>query len=194
MTTQQPVWIIGGYQSDFARNLTKESLEISDLVKETTTGTLTAAGISTAQVQVIDVANAMGEFYVKQGQLGSMVASVPDLSGVPATRHEAACASGGVAVMAAMADIESGRYDVALVLGVRWSETCLGLSEPATWRPLPGSGKRGTGRATCGRSRSPRSPRSTTDATGSRMSTCAASPPRTSPTPRPIPRRRRAVG
>lgn len=119
MTTQQHVWIIGGYQSDFARNLTKESLQIGDLVKETTTGTLAAAGISTAQVQVIHVANAMGEFYVKQGHLGSMVASVvPDLSGVPATRHEAACASGGVAVMAAMADLESGRYDVALVLGV----------------------------------------------------------------------------
>jgi acetyl-CoA C-acetyltransferase len=119
MTTQQPVWIIGGYQSDFARNLTKESLEISDLVKETATGTLMAAGISTAQVGVIHVANAMGELYVSQGHLGSMVASVvPDLSGVPATRHEAACASGGVAVMAAMADLESGRYDVALVLGV----------------------------------------------------------------------------
>ena len=118
MTTQQPVWIIGGYQSDFARNFTKESLEISDLVKETTTGTLTAAGISTSQVEVVHVANAMGEFYVKQGHLGSMVASVvPDLSGVPATRHEAACASGSVAVMAAMADLESGRYHVALVLG-----------------------------------------------------------------------------
>jgi acetyl-CoA C-acetyltransferase len=116
MTEQQHVWIVGGYQSDFARNLTKESLEIADLVKETTTGTLSAAGISTAQIEVIHVANAMGEFYVKQGHLGSMVASVvPDLSGVPATRHEAACASGGVA---AMADLESGRYDVALVLGV----------------------------------------------------------------------------
>jgi acetyl-CoA C-acetyltransferase len=119
MTMQQPVWIIGGYQSDFARNFSKESLEIGDLVKETATGTLTAAGISTAQVEVIHVANAMGELYVNQGHLGSMVASVvPDLSGVPATRHEAACASGGVAVMAAMADLESGRYDVALVLGV----------------------------------------------------------------------------
>ena len=119
MTTQQPVWIIGGYQSDFARNLTKESLEISDLVQETTTGTLAAAGISASQVEVIHVGNAMGEFYVKQGHLGSLVASVvPGLVGVPATRHEAACASGGVAVMAAMADLESGRYDVALVLGV----------------------------------------------------------------------------
>jgi acetyl-CoA C-acetyltransferase len=119
MTTQQPVWIIGGYQSDFARNFTKESLEIADLVKETTTGTLAGAGIGTGQVEVVHVANAMGELYVKQGHLGSMVASViPELDGIPATRHEAACASGGVAVMAAMADIESGRYDVALVLGV----------------------------------------------------------------------------
>ena len=119
MTTQQPVWIIGGYQSDFARNFTKESLEIGDLVRETTTGTLAHAGISTGQVEVIHVANAMGEFYVKQGHLGSMVASVvPELAGIASTRHEAACASGGVAVMAAMADLESGRYDVALVLGV----------------------------------------------------------------------------
>ena len=100
MTTQQPIWIIGGYQSDFARNFTKESLEISDLVRETTTGTLAHAGISTAQVEVIHVANAMGEFYVKQGHLGSMVASVvPELAGVPSTRHEAACASGGVAAV-----------------------------------------------------------------------------------------------
>jgi acetyl-CoA C-acetyltransferase len=119
MTTQQPVWIIGGYQSDFARNFTKESLEISDLVQETATGTLAHAGITPGQVEVIHVANAMGELYVKQGHLGSMVATaVPELSGIPATRHEAACASGSVAVLAAMADLESGRYDVALVLGV----------------------------------------------------------------------------
>jgi acetyl-CoA C-acetyltransferase len=119
MTTQQPVWILGGYQSDFARNLTKESLDIGDLVGETALGTLAAADISVGQVEVIHVGNAMGELYVGQGHLGSMVASViPDLSGIPASRHEAACASGGVAVMAAMADLESGRYDVALVLGV----------------------------------------------------------------------------
>jgi acetyl-CoA C-acetyltransferase len=119
MTTQPPVWIIGGYQSDFARNFTKESLEISDLVRETTIGTLAHAGLPAAQIEVIHVANAMGELYVKQANLGSMVASaVPDLSGIPATRHEAACASGSVAVLAAMADLESGRYDVALVLGV----------------------------------------------------------------------------
>ena len=196
MTKQRPVWIIGGYQSDFARNFTKESLEIGDLVKETTTGTLADAGISAAQVQVVHVGNALGELYVKQGHLGSMVASVlPELSGVPATRHEAACASGGVAVMAAMADIESGRYDVALVLGVEIERNVPG----AVGAGLPGAAAPGL--ATRGRDQArvwtftfSKLRRSTTDATDSTMSICAGSPPRTSPTPRPIPRRRPAVG
>jgi acetyl-CoA C-acetyltransferase len=37
---------------------------------------------------------------------------------VPASRHEAACASGSIAVLSAMTDIESGRYDCVLVVGV----------------------------------------------------------------------------
>ena len=136
MTTQQPVWIIGGYQSDFARNFTKESLEIADLVKETATGTLAGAGICAGQVEVVHVGNAMGEFYVKQSHLGSMVASVlPELSGVPATRHEAACASGGVAVMAAMAAMTATPPDAqaasCLVAGIPDSSgTTLATMEP----------------------------------------------------------------
>jgi acetyl-CoA C-acetyltransferase len=43
---------------------------------------------------------------------------IPALAGLPAMRHEAACASGGLAVLSAMAELEAGRYDVALVLGV----------------------------------------------------------------------------
>jgi acetyl-CoA C-acetyltransferase len=46
------------------------------------------------------------------------VAAVPELDGVPSTRHEAACASGSTAVLAACADLEAGRYDLALVVGV----------------------------------------------------------------------------
>jgi acetyl-CoA C-acetyltransferase len=41
-------------------------------------------------------------------------------------RHEAACASGGIAVLAAMAEIEAGRYDVALVLGVEQEKSVPG--------------------------------------------------------------------
>jgi acetyl-CoA C-acetyltransferase len=113
------VWIAGGYQSDFARNLTREGLDVSDLVREVATGALDAAGIEPGQVGVVHVGNAFGQVYTGQGHLGAMPATVlPDLWGVPATRHEGACASGTLAALAAMADLESGRYDCALVLGV----------------------------------------------------------------------------
>ena len=42
---------------------------------------------------------------------------VPELDGVPAARHEGACASGSLAILAAMEDIEAGRYDCVLVVG-----------------------------------------------------------------------------
>ncbi len=38
--------------------------------------------------------------------------------GLPSSRHEAACASGSIATLAACAEIESGRYDLAAVLGI----------------------------------------------------------------------------
>ncbi len=117
--TSETVWIAGGYQSDFARNLTKEGLDLSDLTAEVVTGTLEAAGFAAAEIEVIHLGNAFGQVYTGQGHLGAMPASVvPELWEVPATRHEGACASGSLAILAAMADLESGRYDVALVLGV----------------------------------------------------------------------------
>jgi len=47
-----------------------------------------------------------------------MVAQVvPELWGVPAMRHEGACASSSLGILSAMAEIEAGRYDCVLVLG-----------------------------------------------------------------------------
>ncbi|MFT5692127.1 MAG: acetyl-CoA C-acetyltransferase [Oceanicoccus sp.] len=42
----------------------------------------------------------------------------PALTYLPASRHEAACVSGSMALMAAMADLETGRYDLACVTGL----------------------------------------------------------------------------
>jgi acetyl-CoA C-acetyltransferase len=110
-------YLLGGAQTDFARNYQREGLEVSDLVREVTLATLDACSVET--VDTIHVGNAFGQLYTGQGHLGAMPAQVvPSLWGVPAMRHEAACASGGIAVLAAMAEIEAGRYDVALVLGV----------------------------------------------------------------------------
>lgn len=112
------VFVLGGYQSDFADNLAKSGREISDLVAEVTAGTIADARIDAGEVDTIHVANAFGQLFNGQGHLGAMPATVePGLWGVPSSRHEAACASGGIATLMAMAEIEAGRYDCALVLG-----------------------------------------------------------------------------
>lgn len=121
------MWILGGYQSDFARNLTREGRDFADLTAEVVRETLTAAKVDATDIGVLHIANAFGELFAAQGHLGAMPATVNDgFWDTPATRHEAACASGGVAVLAAMADLRSGAYDTALVLGVELEKTVPG--------------------------------------------------------------------
>lgn len=110
------VHILGGWQSDFS--LKAPDGDIYGLIEEATLGALDDALVAPTDIDVIHVGNFAAELFCGQGQLGGLVAAVdPGLSGKPASRHEAACASGSMAVMAAMADLESGRYDVALVVG-----------------------------------------------------------------------------
>ncbi len=125
------VWIAGSYQSDFARNYAREGLEISDMVAEAVAGTLDGAALGPQDVEAVHVGNAFGQLFTGQGQLGAMPATVePDLWGKPAARHEAACASGSVAVLAAMADIEADRYDCVLVIAVEQERNVPGDAAP----------------------------------------------------------------
>jgi acetyl-CoA C-acetyltransferase len=125
------VWIAGSYQSDFARNIAREGLDISDLIAEAVAGTLDSARVAPPDVQAVHVGNAFGQLFTGQGQLGAMPATVePLLWGKPAARHEAACASGSVAVLAAMADIEAGRYDCVLVIAVEQERNVPGDQAP----------------------------------------------------------------
>ncbi|WP_269814786.1 thiolase family protein, partial [Nocardia aurea] len=113
------VHVLGGHQTDFARNWTKEGLGVYDLLRESALGALEATRIDPAEVEVAHVGNLAAELFCGQAQLGGMVAAVdPAWAMLPTSRHEAACASGSVAALAAMADIEAGRYDLALVTGV----------------------------------------------------------------------------
>jgi len=121
------VWMLGGYQSDFARNLSKEGGDFATLTAEVAEETLASAKIDAADIGVVHVANAFGEMFAGQGHLGAMPATVADgLWDTPASRHEAACASGSVAVLAAVADLRSGAYDTALVVGVELEKTVPG--------------------------------------------------------------------
>jgi len=60
----------------------------------------------------------MGESYEHQGHTGATVADWSGLLPVPATRTEAACASSGVALRAAIQAVLSGLSDVVVVGGV----------------------------------------------------------------------------
>ena len=125
----EPVFILGGFQTDFARNWLKEGKGILDMMEEVVAGTLDATGVVPSEVDVAHVGNFAAELYVKQGQLGGLVAEVePRLSGIPTARHEAACASGSIAALAASAEIEAQRYGVSLLLGVEQMKTV----DPAT--------------------------------------------------------------
>jgi acetyl-CoA C-acetyltransferase len=114
----QAIFILGGYQTDFAKVWSRSGEDISTMMREATLGALDASHLDTSQIQSIHVGNAFGELQRQQAHLGAMVAQVvPELWGIPAMRHEGACASSSLAVLAAMAEIEAGRYDCVLVLG-----------------------------------------------------------------------------
>ena len=137
MTTS--VNILGGYQTDFAVNLARTGGSVETLVEDTIRHTVADADIDLADIETIHVGNAFGQLYTGQGHLGAMPATVvPELWGVPAMRHEAACASSSMATLAAMAEIEAGRYDCVLVLGVEHEKTMPGaeaaaVQEAAAW-------------------------------------------------------------
>jgi acetyl-CoA C-acetyltransferase len=113
------VFILGGHQTDFARNWSRQGLDISDMVREATLAALEDCALDASAIASIHVGNAFAEAQRQQGHLGAMVAQVvPELCGVPAMRHEGACASASLAALCAMSEIEAGRYQCVLVLGV----------------------------------------------------------------------------
>ena len=121
---QAPVYILGGAQSDFARNWTKEGKHFVGVMSETVADALTNAKIDPHEVETAHVGNFAAELYSKQGQLGAFFLETNEaFAGLPTSRHEAACASGSIAILAASAEIEAGRYDLAAVVGLEQMKT-----------------------------------------------------------------------
>ena len=169
MTGSTNVWILGGYQSDFARNLSREGRDFADLTAEVVDSRWRRRRVDAADIGVVHVANAFGEMFAAQGHLGAMPASVHDgLWGTPATRHEAACASGSVATLAAIADLRSGAYPTrAGRRSSNWRRPCPATRPRSTSARRPGSATRAPTQSSCGRTCSRASPTSTTGATAS---------------------------
>ncbi|MDX8360404.1 acetyl-CoA acetyltransferase [Cytobacillus sp. IB215316] len=113
------MYILGGYQTDFAKNWNRLDLAVFDMLKEAVEGALANADISPLEIDTAHIGNFAGELFNKQAQLGGLFAAIhPDFAGIPTSRHEAACASGSMAVLAASAEIEAGRYDIACIIGI----------------------------------------------------------------------------
>jgi len=113
------IYILGGHQTDFSRNWAREEKELFDLFSESVLLGLEKTELDPNEVQVGHVGNFAAELFVGQGMLGGFFGHVhPDFSGMPSSRHEGACASGSLAILAAMSDLESGHYDLACVVGV----------------------------------------------------------------------------
>lgn len=120
------VYILGGAQTDFERNWTKEGKGMKALLREVIADGLNNADLSYDDVRELNkdnriscfVGNFLAEKYVDQGHLGGFLTEVDSaFYGVPSARYEAACASSSVAIDAASTKIRSNDYDVAIVVG-----------------------------------------------------------------------------
>lgn len=120
------VYILGGAQTDFERNWTKEGKGMIALLKEAMADGLDNAGISLDDVRKLNgenrvacfVGNFIAEKYTNQGHLGAFLTEIDEaFYGVPSARYEAACASSSVAIDAAATKIRAEDYDVAIVVG-----------------------------------------------------------------------------
>lgn len=136
----EPIYVLGGWQTDFARNFARDGQEIFDVVRETALEALAAADVAPEEIDTAHVGNFTAELFCRQGHLGGLLAAAhPAFAGLPIGRHEAACASGSIAALAATAELEAGRYGMALVLGVEQMRNVPGdvaadyIGAPALW-------------------------------------------------------------
>lgn len=113
------VYILGGWQSDFSANWARQGMDLADAFSDAVNKGLDAVGLEPKDVDCGHVGNFIGDLFAGQGLLGGFFGLVhPDFDGLPTARHEAACASGSVAILAAAAEIQAGRYDLACVVGL----------------------------------------------------------------------------
>ena len=119
-------YILGGAQTDFAKDYTNLNKSITDLFKEITQLGLSSTKIELSEIEKlrdenrieIFVGNFASELFIKQGHLGPFLTEVNDaFIGIPAGRYEAACASSTLAVSVANSRIKAGEIDLAIVVG-----------------------------------------------------------------------------
>src|SRR5690348_1379508 len=95
------------------------------------------AGVNASQIEAFYLGNFAGPAFVGQNHLAPYIAGSLGLTGVPCTRFEAACASGGSAFFHAVSSVAAGLYDIVLVAGV---EKMTSQATPKVTEILAGAG------------------------------------------------------
>ena len=140
------VFVLGGTQTDFARNWAREGEGLYDMFSAALTGAVESVGIDPVQIESGHVGNFVADMFAHQGLIGGFFGHVyPELSSIPTARHEAACASGSMAILSAMNEILAGHLDVSAVLGLELmrnvpGETGADYLGAATWYGTEGHG------------------------------------------------------
>lgn len=128
----EKVFILGGSQTDFERNWTKEGKNYKALLSECFEDALIETNISRMELQELKknnkiecfVGNFISEYYINQGHIGALLTNVDDIFiGMPSARYEAACASGSVALSSAISKIKAKDIDMAIVVGFELMKT-----------------------------------------------------------------------
>lgn len=111
----RPVAVVGVGKTAFGAF---ENRDLRSLAVEAGQVCLRDAHARADQVEAFWLGNFAGPAFVGQNHLAPWVASQLGIRGVPATRIEAACASGGSAFVHGWLAVAAGFCDVALVVGV----------------------------------------------------------------------------
>ena len=109
-------------------------MSLEYLMTEASLKALDDAGIS--RVDSIYVGSMLSPILQEQSHLGALLAEELGLSGIPAIGVEAASASGAAAVYAGAREIESGRANAVLVVGV--DKMSDGMAEEVTAAMMSG--------------------------------------------------------
>lgn len=72
-------YVLGGAQTDFARNIAKEGNGLVELLAEVVSAAVEDAGVSESAVEVAHIGNLAGELFTGQAQLGGLlITAVPE--------------------------------------------------------------------------------------------------------------------
>ncbi|MCK5239756.1 MAG: thiolase domain-containing protein [Candidatus Thorarchaeota archaeon] len=107
--------IVSGAQTKFG---VLKGVSMREMFAEAVNKATTEAGVPKKDIQAAFIGSFIPEILVHQGHTAPLLLDYAGMKGIPATRHEAACASGATALRAGIMAIESGFYDTVLVAGV----------------------------------------------------------------------------